>query len=83
MNAWSESQVLARRIAGELRRRRERAGLTQAELAARCDIDSSEISRLESGRRVPTVGALARVLGGLDTRASLFWAAIERRAGRV
>lgn len=79
MSAWADSQVLARRIGGELRRRRERAGLTQTELAARCDVQPSEISRLESGRRVPTVGALARVLDGLDTRASLFWAAIERR----
>ena len=48
-------------IAAEIRAAREESGLTQTELAARTGTTQSAISRLESGRVVPTLVVLERV----------------------
>ena len=45
-----------------IRMARRRAGLTQAELAARASTSQAAISAYESGRRSPSVDTLARVL---------------------
>ncbi|HVT77532.1 MAG TPA: helix-turn-helix transcriptional regulator [Acidimicrobiales bacterium] len=45
-----------------IREARERAGLTQAELAARSGVAQSTISAYESGKREPGVEALERLL---------------------
>ena len=45
-----------------IRMARRRAGLTQAELAARAGTSQAAISAYESGRRSPSVDTLARVL---------------------
>ncbi|MDQ3729721.1 MAG: helix-turn-helix domain-containing protein [Actinomycetota bacterium] len=50
-------------IAGDLiRRAREQAGLTQADLAARLEVGQSTVARLESPRSNPRVGTLERAL---------------------
>lgn len=50
-------------IGGELvREARKRAGLTQAELAARADTTQSAIARLESGRTSPALEQVERLL---------------------
>jgi transcriptional regulator with XRE-family HTH domain len=48
-------------IAGQVRRARKAAGLTQAALAALTGTTQSAVSRLESGRLVPTLAVLERV----------------------
>ncbi len=45
---------------------RERHGLTQAQLAARCGIDQGDISRIERGSTSPTARTLQRVADALD-----------------
>lgn len=45
-----------------LRASRIRSGLSQAELAARAKTSQPDVSSLESGRRVPTVDTLERLL---------------------
>ncbi len=45
---------------------RERHGLTQAELAARCGIDQGDISRIERGSSSPTARTLERIAAALD-----------------
>ena len=45
---------------------RERHGLTQAELAARCGIDQGDISRIERGATSPTARTLERIAAALD-----------------
>jgi transcriptional regulator with XRE-family HTH domain len=47
-------------IAMELIQARARAGLSQAELAARMQTSQSAIARLESGRRLPSTKTLMR-----------------------
>ena len=57
---------LAVRLGANVRRRRERRGLSQAGLAAALGRDRSTVSRWEAGERLPTVPALlalARALG--------------------
>jgi transcriptional regulator with XRE-family HTH domain len=46
---WHESSARSRELGVELRKRRERAGLTGAELAARLGWSGSKVSRMESG----------------------------------
>jgi transcriptional regulator with XRE-family HTH domain len=53
--------VDGRSIAAEIRRARAEAGLTQAELARRTGTTQSAVSRLESGRLIPTLAVLERV----------------------
>ncbi len=50
-------------------------GMTQTDLAARCGIPQSEISRIEGGRGNPTVKTLAAV--GAELGAHLHWALSE------
>lgn len=56
-----------------LTQERERVGLSKRKLAARCNVDSSYIGQLESGKRLPSLSFLVR-LGvelGCDWRALL------------
>ena len=45
---------------------REKHGLTQAQLAARCGIDQGDISRIERGSTSPTARTLQRIADALD-----------------
>jgi transcriptional regulator with XRE-family HTH domain len=56
-----------------LRDHRERAGLSQEELAELCDLDRTEISLLERGLRFPRLDTLVRLSRGLklDSAAQL------------
>ena len=55
------------RLAANLHRARLRAGLTQAELAARCNLHRTEISLLERGGRELRLGVLVKLAAALDT----------------
>jgi transcriptional regulator with XRE-family HTH domain len=48
-----------------LKEHRERAGLSQEELAELCDLDRTEISLLERGLRFPRLDTLVRLSRGL------------------
>ena len=48
-----------------LRTQRERAGLSQERLAELCDLDRTEISLLERGRRLPRLDTLVLLGRGL------------------
>jgi transcriptional regulator with XRE-family HTH domain len=47
------------------------AGLSQAELAERMDTAQSFVSKLESGRALPSTTTLARIACATDTRLRL------------
>jgi predicted nucleotidyltransferase/DNA-binding XRE family transcriptional regulator len=63
-----------------LRRARKRAGLSQAELAARADVTQSVISAYESGGRQPSVPALATLVDAAGYDLAL---GLRRQPGRL
>jgi transcriptional regulator with XRE-family HTH domain len=54
----------------ELRKRRERAGLTQEELSFKAGISRPYISQLERNLKSPTVDTLFRICDALDVSAA-------------
>jgi len=52
-------------ISGILRRMRREAGLTLQDLADRCGLASSTLSKIENGQMSPTYDTILRVAGGL------------------
>jgi len=56
------------RIGRDLREARERAGLSQRELARRSAVAQPNIARIESGDQVPRVDTLDRLLRACDAR---------------
>lgn len=64
-----EAQAPELELARELITARTRAGLTQSELAERMHTTQSTIARLESGRTMPSMRALARYAEATGSRA--------------
>jgi len=58
-------------ISAELIRARRRAGLSQAELAARMSTSQSAIARLESGQTLPSTRTLLRFAKATGSRVHL------------
>jgi len=55
------------RFAVNLRRARETAGISQEELAGRCEIHRTEVSLLERGGREPRLGTMVKLAVALGT----------------
>jgi transcriptional regulator with XRE-family HTH domain len=60
-------------IASLVREARRRAGLSQAQLAARAGVPQSTVGRIESGARTPSTALVERLVrsAGLEVSASL------------
>jgi transcriptional regulator with XRE-family HTH domain len=54
------------RLSLNLRRHRGHAGLSQEKLAELCDLDRTEISLLECGKRSPRLDTLVRLTRALE-----------------
>jgi transcriptional regulator with XRE-family HTH domain len=54
------------RLGSNVRRLRRAAGLSQIELADRCGMHFTEISRLERGRKDPQLSTIVKLARGLD-----------------
>jgi transcriptional regulator with XRE-family HTH domain len=59
-------QTARQQFAANLRRQRERAGLSQEALAERCDLHRTEISLLERSKRSPRLETIVILARGLD-----------------
>jgi transcriptional regulator with XRE-family HTH domain len=55
------------RFAVNLRRARQAAGISQEELANRCELHRTEISLLERGGREPRLGTMVKLAAALST----------------
>jgi transcriptional regulator with XRE-family HTH domain len=62
----------------ELRKAREKAGLSQEEAAFAAAIDRAYLSQLENDHKSPTVDTLLRVCEAVGVRASAILARVER-----
>lgn len=54
-------------IGKNIRKIREEKKVSQAELAARCNYEKSNMSRIESGKTNLTIGTLLNIAESLDT----------------
>ena len=79
MHRSNEHLVAA--FAHALREARQSAGLTQEDLAERAEVSVRFISMLETGRRQPSLSALAALADGLRSPMSALVSAVERRLG--
>jgi transcriptional regulator with XRE-family HTH domain len=55
------------RFAANLRRARQAAGISQEELASRCELHRTEVSLLERGGREPRLGTMVKLCTALGT----------------
>ncbi|MQA64214.1 MAG: helix-turn-helix domain-containing protein, partial [Actinophytocola sp.] len=58
-------------LAGTLRKLRKAAGLSGERLAVRCAMSQSKISRIESGKALPSVLDVDRILTALEVPADV------------
>jgi len=70
-----------------LKRVRERSGLSQDEVAVRASVHRTEISQIERGLRIPRVDTLVKLSGSLEVDpgellAGLTWEPGDVRLGR-
>lgn len=77
------NQPLVTAFAAALRDLREEAGITQEELAGRAEVSARFVSLLETGRRKPSLSALAALSSGLDLPMAQLAGAIEERLKRT
>lgn len=61
-----ERTALARAVAVEVRRYRQENGLSQADLGKMVDMPQPQISRLETGELLPSLGTLIRICGVIN-----------------
>jgi transcriptional regulator with XRE-family HTH domain len=59
---------LAAILAGNIRREREAAGMSRAEMAKRTGLTSNFIEAIENGRRVPSVAVIGKIAAALDVK---------------
>jgi transcriptional regulator with XRE-family HTH domain len=57
---------IAERFASNLIEQRKTAGLSQEELAFRADLHRTQISLLETGKRVPRLDTVLKLVGALE-----------------
>jgi len=62
-----------------LREARERAGLSQEQLAFRAGVDRTYVSQLENDKKSPTVQTLFRLCSAMKTSPAAVIARLERR----
>ncbi|HEX7294094.1 MAG TPA: helix-turn-helix transcriptional regulator [Solirubrobacterales bacterium] len=55
------------RFSINLRKARQKSGISQEELGYRCELHRTEISLLERGGREPRLGTIIKLSGALDT----------------
>jgi transcriptional regulator with XRE-family HTH domain len=80
--------MVARRVGANLRRARERADLSQEELAVRASLHRTAVGQLERGERVARADTLVKLAGSLgippgDLLDGLKWEPGGTRVGRL
>ena len=75
------------RFAVNLRKARQKAGISQEELATRCELHRTEVSLLERGGREPRLGTMVKLASALGTTPQALCAGIgwdaKKRAYKI
>jgi transcriptional regulator with XRE-family HTH domain len=69
---------IQRQFGNVLRRRRERAGLSQEALAAKANLHRNYIGLLERCQRIPSILVVQQIATALDTTMTDLFAEVER-----
>ena len=77
MGRFSESEEIYKRIGQNVAKRRRELGLSQTELAERCDITRGSIANIESGKQRATLHTLLDIAKALDVDMLLLLASSE------
>ncbi|HZP75845.1 MAG TPA: helix-turn-helix transcriptional regulator [Pseudolabrys sp.] len=75
------SEDVRRMVGGNVKRLRQAAGISQAALAERMDVDRAYISGLELGQRNPTVVTLWHLAKALGAPLQAFFEEPRRKIG--
>lgn len=75
----SKNVQLMQALAIEIKVRREQLGITQEDLAGKCELDRPYISLIEVGKKQPTISVLLRLAHGLGLSLGVFMRRVERR----
>jgi transcriptional regulator with XRE-family HTH domain len=75
----SRNQALVEALAIEVKARRLELGLSQEDLAGRCEIDRPFLSLIEVARKQPTVSVLYRIAIALELTFGEFCDRVEER----
>ncbi|SMH48983.1 cupin domain-containing protein [Maritimibacter sp. HL-12] len=70
-------------VGARLKILRQKAGLSQRQLAERAEVPHGQISMIETGRSSPSVASLRRILGGLGITMSAFFEPDETSLAQV
>jgi len=70
-------------VAANVRRLRQAAGLTQAQLASAADVADATVSRIERGRLVPSVELAGRLAKALDATVDELLGPTPKDAGKA
>ena len=72
-NASMEQEALYICIGKQIKRLRELRAISQQELAALCDFEKSNMSRIEAGKTNPTIGTLHKIASALSIELKVFF----------
>jgi transcriptional regulator with XRE-family HTH domain len=61
-----QEQTIQIKVGKQIQKLRELKGISQQDLAAKCNFEKSNMSRLEAGRVNPTLYTLEKVANALD-----------------
>jgi transcriptional regulator with XRE-family HTH domain len=75
----STNPYLLSALGAEIKVRRQELGLSQDDLAGRCELDRPYISLIEVGKKQPSLSVLWRIATGLEWRLSTLAERVERR----
>ncbi len=75
----SRNQSLIAALGVEIKVRRLEIGVSQEDLAGRCDLDRPYITLIESGRKQPTISVLYRLAEALELSLAELCARVEAR----
>lgn len=75
----SKNIMLIDALGIELKVRRQELGLTQEDLAGRCELDRPYLSLLEVGRKQPTISVLLLLADGLELSLSNLMKRVQAR----
>lgn len=67
----------------ELKVRRQELGLTQEDLAGRCELDRPYLSLLEVGRKQPTISVLLLLADGLELSLGGLMSRVQERYQKI